>query len=59
MLFFVEKWTKGHKCATIVQLHEVRELWELLSSESYKLEPEFEDYVDQFMILLSIEAVSN
>jgi hypothetical protein len=31
-----EKWTCGHKCATIVQLHAIQELWELLPDEQSK-----------------------
>jgi hypothetical protein len=31
--FCAEKWGKGHKCSTTVQLHAIQELWELLVSD--------------------------
>jgi hypothetical protein len=56
--FCAKKWSKGHKCAETVQLHDVQELWEMLSSDQPESEAEFVDSAEQFMILLSTEAAS-
>jgi hypothetical protein len=33
-----EKWSYGHKCASIVQLHVMQELWELMSKDDFVAE---------------------
>lgn len=48
----------GTKVTTnTVQLHAIQELWEMLSPDQPSSDGEFEDSADQFMILLSSEAV--
>jgi hypothetical protein len=57
--FCAEKWSKGHKCSTIVQLHAVQELWELLESDQEETfnGTQFEEEF-QCNFLLSQEAIS-
>jgi hypothetical protein len=56
--YCAEKWSKGHKCAETVQLHVVQELWDMLSVDQPESKGEFEDSVDQLMLLLSKESMS-
>lgn len=56
--FCADKWAKGHKCAPTVQLHVLQDLWDLLLPDQPKSEDEFQDFVEQFMLLLSEEALS-
>eukprot|EP00267_Zea_mays_P054154 XP_020407373.1 uncharacterized protein LOC103652751 [Zea mays] len=57
--YCADKWVKGHKCSPTIQLHVMQELWDLLTPESQEPEAEFQDTSEQFMILLSTEAVSS
>jgi hypothetical protein len=57
--FCADKWARGHKCAQIVQLHAVQELWELL-----QVDQELDSFSDgfesdnQLHMLLSQEALA-
>lgn len=56
--YCAEKWSKCHKCADTVQLHAIQELWDMMSIDQPESEGEFEDSVEQLMLLLSTEVAS-
>ena len=55
--YCADKWVKGHKCAPTIQLHVMQELWVMLTPDKAESDGEFEDSAEQFMILLSQEAI--
>jgi hypothetical protein len=56
--FCADKWVKGHKCAPTIQLHVMQELWDMLLPDNPEPEAEFQDTTEQFMMLLSQEAIA-
>jgi hypothetical protein len=53
-----ERWTYGHQCASIVQLHVIQELWELLPEEDQLSVGSAEDVNAQLCMCLSAAAMA-
>lgn len=53
-----DKWVPGHRCAPIVQLHSLQELWELIEEDSSTNTTETEPKPSGELLSLSMSAVS-